>query len=301
MPIPTFDKIFLPLLKFLEDKKEHRLIEAANYIKKYYNLTPEELNERLESGTPRIDNRVGWARTFLKKANLLYYPKRGYLEITDEGLKLIQKNPAELSIKDLKNIPGFKEAWGTNKKNANHFTSKKDISLETPQETIESGFRSIQLALSQELLESIKSCSPYFFEKLVVELLLKMGYGGSLQEAGKAVGRSGDGGIDGIIKEDKLGLDAIYIQAKRWENVVGRPEIQKFVGALQGQKARKGVFITTSHFTKEAREYVNAIEPRVILINGKELTNLMIENNIGVTKIIAYEIKKIDSDYFIEG
>jgi restriction system protein len=178
--------------------------------------------------------------------------------------------------------------------------SEEESTLKTPQELLEYGYQRITRDLSQELLSSIKLCTPGFFEKLVVELLLSMGYGGSRSDAGQAIGRSGDGGIDGIIKEDKLGLDVIYIQAKRWENVVGAKEIRNFVGSLVGQKANKGVFITTSDFNKDAIDYVKTISHKVILIDGLLLTQLMIENNIGVSKIISYDIKKIDTDYFIE-
>lgn len=171
---------------------------------------------------------------------------------------------------------------------------------ETPEELIEGGARTIRKELVEEILQHIKGCSPVFFERLVVELLVKMGYGGTRQDAGRAIGRSGDEGIDGVIHEDRLGLDVIYLQAKRWENVVGRPEIQKFVGALQGQRAKKGVFITTSDFTREAVEYVRNIDNKVVLINGALLANLMIDHNVGVSLAATYEIKKIDSDYFLE-
>lgn len=190
-------------------------------------------------------------------------------------------------------------------------TSKKDVDSDsenqfdkfeekTPQESLEYGYQKIKRGLAKELLDLIKSCSPSFFERIVVELLLKMGYGGSMKDAGKAIGQSGDGGVDGIIKEDKLGLDVLYVQAKRWEGTVGRPEIHKFVGALQGQRAKKGIFITTSNFSKDAIEYVQNIDTKIVLIDGEELAQLMIENDIGVSKIASYEIKKIDSDFFEE-
>ncbi len=170
----------------------------------------------------------------------------------------------------------------------------------TPQEQIEFGYQQVRIELAADLLTRIKACPPDFFERLVIDLLLTMGYGGSLQDAGKAVGTSGDGGIDGIIKEDRLGLDAIYIQAKRWESVVGRPEVQKFAGALQGQRARKGIFITTSSFTKEAEAYVVSIDSKIVLLGGEELAALMIDHNVGVNQIASYEIKRIDTNYFTE-
>jgi restriction system protein len=170
----------------------------------------------------------------------------------------------------------------------------------TPQEHIEFGYQQIRVDLAADLLARMKTCPPHFFERLVIDLLLAMGYGGSLQDAGKAVGKSGDGGIDGIIKEDRLGLDAIYIQAKRWENVVGRPEVQKFAGALQGQRARKGIFITTSSFTKEAEAFAASIDSKIVLLGGEELAALMIDHDIGVTEIASYAMKRVDTDYFTE-
>ncbi len=172
--------------------------------------------------------------------------------------------------------------------------------VKTPEENLDESYKKIRESLANEILDKVKSCSPLFFERLVVELLVAMGYGGTLQDAGKAVGKSGDGGIDGIIKEDRLGLDVIYLQAKRWEGNVSRPEIQKFAGALLGNQARKGVFITTSDFTKEAKDYVKTISSNIILINGEELAELMIDYNVGVSVATTYEIKKIDSDYFSE-
>ncbi len=168
----------------------------------------------------------------------------------------------------------------------------------TPEDHIALGYQQIREALAADLLRSIKECAPDFFEQLVVDLLLAMGYGGSRQDAGQAVGRGGDGGIDGIIKEDRLGLDAIYIQAKRWEGVVGRPEIQKFAGALQGQRARKGIFLTTSSYTKEAREFAASIDSKIILIDGEALASLMIDYGVGVTDVASYLVKRVDSDYF---
>lgn len=292
----------LPLLKFAGDKKEHSIREAIDYIVDSFNLSEEERKEVLPSGRSYIiDNRVGWARTYLKKAGLLEDTRRSYFQITEKGTAVLDKSPTEINIKFLQNFPEF-----------NEFRKRKDDGEEgqehiiqeetsqTPQELLEYGYQKIKRDLAQELIVSVKKASPRFFEQLVVELLLKMGYGGSLKDAGKAIGQSGDGGIDGIIKEDRLGLDVIYIQAKRWENVVGSKEIRNFVGSLVGQKANKGVFITTSGYTKDALEYVKTITHKVILIDGEMLAQLMIENNVGVSGIINYEVKKIDSDYFIE-
>lgn len=302
MTIPDYQTIMLPLLKFAGDKKEHSIREAIDHIADSFKLSEGERKEVLPSGRSYIiDNRVGWARTYLKKAGLLEDTRRSFFQITEKGTRVLEKSPTEINIKFLQNFPEF-----------NEFRKRKDDGEEeqehaiqeetsqTPQELLEYGYQKIKRDLAQELIVSVKKASPRFFEQLVVELLLKMGYGGSLKDAGKAIGQSGDGGIDGIIKEDKLGLDVIYIQAKRWENVVGSKEIRNFVGSLVGQKANKGVFITTSGYTKDALEYVKTITHKVILIDGEMLSQLMIENNVGVSGIINYEVKKIDSDYFIE-
>ncbi len=302
MTIPDYQSIMLPLLKFAGDNQEHTIREAIDYIADTFKLTEQDRKEVLPSGSQYIiDNRVGWARTYLKKAGLLETPKRSYFKITDLGLDILKKNLSEINIKFLAQFPLFIEFRSTKKEKDEHEEQEAETSsTQTPQELLEYGYQKIKKDLSQELLGFVKQSSPRFFERLVVELLLSMGYGGSRKDAGQAIGQSGDGGIDGIIKEDKLGLDVIYLQAKRWEGVVGSKEIRNFVGSLVGQKANKGVFITTSGFTKDALEYVKSITHKVILIDGEMLTQLMIENNIGVSKVISYDIKKIDSDYFIE-
>ena len=303
MANPDYQSIMLPLLKLAGDKQEHSIREAIDHIANLFKLTEEDKKELLPSGQQYvIDNRTGWARTYLKKAGLLETPKRSYFRITELGIQALQKNPPEINIKFLQQFPQFIEFRATRKEKDTHEEPEENgvDSSKTPQELLEYGYQKITNDLAQEILGMVKQCSPRFFEKLVVELLLKMGYGGSLKDAGKAVGQSGDGGIDGIIKEDKLGLDVIYIQAKRWEGIVGSPEIRNFVGSLVGQKANKGVFITTSGFTRDALEYVKTITHKVILIDGEMLTSLMIENDIGVSKVISYDVKKIDSDYFVE-
>lgn len=303
MANPDFQSIMLPFLKLASDKQEHSIREAIDHIASLFKLTDEDRKELLPSGQQYvIDNRTGWARTYLKKAGLIETTKRGYFRMTDLGLKVLQKNPPEINVKFLEQFPGFIEFRTVHKEKESHeeLAEIGENTSQTPQELLEYGYQKITNGLAQEILDLAKSCSPRFFEKLVVELLLKMGYGGSLKDAGKAVGQSGDGGIDGIIKEDKLGLDVIYIQAKRWEGSVGSKEIRNFVGSLVGQKANKGVFITTSSFTKDALEYVKTITHKVILIDGEMLTRLMIENDIGVSKVISYDVKKIDSDYFVE-
>ena len=302
MTIPDFQAIMLPLLQYASDGKEHSLRDAITFLADVFNLSDDERKELLSSGQQAVfDNRVGWARTYLKKASLFISPKRGFFQITDRGKEILSQNPSEINLKFLNQFPEFIEFKTTKKDNDKSEPEIIETSETTPQESIEFGYQKIRKELELELLNRVKSCSPDFFERLVVDLLVKMGYGGSRRDAGRAIGKSGDGGIDGIIKEDKLGLDIVYVQAKRWDNtVVGSPEIQKFVGALHGQRARKGVFITTSRFSQEAREYVSIIDSKIVLIDGEELAQLMIDNHVGVSTVSIYEIKKIDSDYFTD-
>lgn len=291
----------LPLLKFTEDDQEHHIRDAIEQLADEFKLSEDERSELLQSGQAVFDNRVWWARTYLKKAGLIESTKRGYFKITERGLKVLKDGPTEIDAKYLEQFPEFVQ-FKTPKddKKENEDKESEENGKRTPEELMEIGSLKLQTELASELLDRIKKCSPTFFEKLVVELLVKMGYGGSRMDAGKAIGRTGDEGIDGIIKEDKLGLDIIYIQAKKWENQVGRPEVQKFAGALQGQRARKGIFIITSTFSDTAIEYVSKIDNKIILINGERLAQLMIENDIGVSKIAEYSIKKINTDYFSE-
>lgn len=298
MAIPDFQTIMLPLLEFLSDRKEHSLREAIEYLADEFNLSDEERKELLPSGQQfTFDNRVGWARTYMKQAGLIETTKRAYFKISERGLQVLKEKPDAINVKYLERFPEFIEF----RKRRKVKKEEKTVSDESPpEELIESAYQSLRDDLAAELLQNVKNCSPSFFEKLVVDLLVKMGYGGTRKDAGQAVGKTGDGGIDGIIKEDRLGLDIVYIQAKRWENTVGRPEIQKFAGALQGMKAKKGIFITTSNFSKDAEKYVQDIESKIVLIDGETLANLMIDNNIGVSPSASYEIKKIDLDYFTE-
>ena len=299
MPIPDFQSLMLPLLRFVEDRQEHSFKEAIPFLADRFNLSEEEKRELLPSGKQaKFNNRVYWTKTHLEKAGLLMSSRRGVFIITQEGLAVLAKNPTFINTKFLEQYDRYCQFKNSHNQIANNDTGK--IEKQTPEEALENAHQQLQETLATEILKNIKQCSPDFFEFLVVDLLVSMGYGGSRKEAGQALRRSRDEGIDGIIKEDRLGLDIIYLQAKRWENVVGRPEIQKFAGALQGQRARKGIFITTSDFTKDAVEYVSRIETKIILLNGSRLTELMIEHNVGVTPITRYEVKRIDSDYFIE-
>ena len=302
MAIPDYQSIMLPLLRFASDGNEHSLREAIEGLAEKFGLTDAERKELLPSGQQTIfENRVGWARTYMNKAALLESTRRGYFRITQRGREVLSKNPPEINVKFLDQFPEFIEFRAKRREREETTEIVENENLQTPGELLETAYQKLREDLSAELLKIVKECSPAFFERLVIDLLVKMGYGGSRKEAGKAIGRSGDEGIDGIINEDRLGLDVIYVQAKRWQAPVGRPEIQKFAGALQGHRAKKGVFITTSAFTRDAEDYVVKIDSKIVLIDGEQLSQLMIDHNIGVAPVTSYETKKIDSDYFIEG
>lgn len=292
----------LPYLDQIRDGNEHSIAEMMNHLAKTFNLSTEDLEERIPSGRQtRFYNRVTWAGSHLRHAGLVANTKRGFFKITARGLQLLDENLSRVDLNVLDQFPEHREFRTKKGGSAVKPESKVETKEgQTPDELMDEAYTSIREALADDILEKIKTCSPRFFENLVVTLLVKMGYGGTRQDAGEAVGRSGDGGIDGIIKEDRLGLDVIYLQAKRWEGTVSRPEIQKFAGALQGRRARKGVFITTSDFSKEAREFASAIDNKIILIDGNELAEYMIDFGVGVSLQNVYEIKRIDSDYFIE-
>lgn len=304
MPIPDYQTIMLPLLTFASDRQEHSARESIDHLGQAFGLSDAERKELLSSGQQTFDNRVGWALTYLKKAGLLEATRRSHYRITDRGLTALRTRPSRVDVKFLEQYPEFMEfrARRTEDGTGSALVAPAAVTPEesTPEDAIEAAYQRVRNALSNEIIQQILGCSPAFFERLVVDLLVKMGYGGSRRDAGQAIGKSGDGGIDGIIKEDRLGLDVIYIQAKRWEGTVGRPEIQKFVGALQGLRARKGIFITTSSFSSEALHYVQMIESKVVLIDGQLLAGFMIDHGVGVSAIASYEIKRVDSDYFTE-
>jgi restriction system protein len=301
MAIPDYQSIMLPLLQFARDGEEHSLRETIEALADDFELTDAERTELLPSGQQAtFDNRVGWARTYLKKAGLLKSTRRGYYQISERGKDVLKKGPTGINNAYLKQFPEFIEF--KRRKQIEAETDEEEIDdTRTPEEEIEAAYQRVKEGLVTDLLQTIKEHSSAFFERLVIDLLVKMGYGGTRKDAGQAIGGSGDDGIDGIIKEDRLGLDIVYVQAKRWDNTtVGRPEIQKFAGALQGQRARKGIFITTSTFSESALEYVSRIDSKIVLIDGETLAQLMIDYNIGVAPIASYEIKRIDSDYFTE-
>ncbi|MBI3741701.1 MAG: restriction endonuclease [Chloroflexi bacterium] len=299
MPIPDYESLMLPLLKLLSDKKEHEATQVNELLTTEFNLSDEEKSARLPSGAkPVIYSRVHWAKTYLKSAGLLESTGWGRYQITERGLDVLAKNPTGIDNKYLSQFPEFIEF----KKRSKKIDSKDEIeesSLQTPDELLETSYQNLRTGLAEDLLERIRSSSPKFFEQLVVDVLVSMGYGGSKEDA-SAVGRSGDGGIDGIIKEDKLVLDAVYIQAKRWDAPVGRPIVQNFVGSLEGYRATKGVLITTSRFAQSAFDYVKSISKKIVLIDGEQLAQFMIDHDVGVTELATYRIKKVDPDYFGE-
>jgi restriction system protein len=300
MSIPDYQSLMLPLLKTAADGKDHTKRDVLNELAGQFKLTEEERKELLPSGKQEVfDNRVGWARTYLKKAGLLQYTQRGHFKITDRGRNVLAQKPKLINVAYLRQFPEFLEFHSPKKTATDAESLESPESLaETPEELLESGSLKLRRQVESEVLARVKACPPEFFERLVVKLLTTIGYGGSLADAGKAIGKSGDGGIDGVIKEDKLGLDILYIQAKRWDNTVGRPEIQKFVGALHGRRAKKGIFITTSAFSKDATEYADGVETKVILIDGAQLAGLMFDYGVGVSTVNSYVVKRIDSDFF---
>jgi restriction system protein len=300
MAIPDYQSVMLPLLRFVSDGAEYRFRDAIIRLAEELNLSRSELQETLPSGGRIFDNRVGWARTYLKKAGLLQYPKRLYIQVTNRGKAVLSKNPTKIDVSFLKQFPEFLDFQSPKKVNKHDaLIEPQDSSKDTPEELLASGYLKLRKQLELDLLDRVKSCTPDFFERMVVRLLTRMGYGGSISDAGEAIGKSGDGGIDGVIKGDRLGLDRLFIQAKKWDsNTVGRPDIQRFVGALHGQKATKGAFITSSTFSKEAKQYAEGIERRVILIDGEQLAKLMVDYDLGVSEVETYTVKKIDSDFF---
>lgn len=301
--IPNYQECMLPLLQLLNDKLIHTSKECVAELSAILNLTEEEKSELLPSGKQTIiSNRISWARFYLEKAGLIKVVSRGKYQITQEGINLLSEHPITINNDILHRYDQFLAFMkqGSTKGNSTDDNTIKNLQTsyleQTPEEILDSTYKQLQSNLSEEILEKVLQQSPQFFERLVVDLLVKMGYG-----AGKITGRTGDGGIDGIIDEDKLGLDVIHIQAKRWQlgNNVGRKELQSFVGALAGQSGRKGVFITTSSFTREALEY-NPSNVKIAKIDGKKLADLMITYNLGVSTKMLYELKKIDTDYFEE-
>lgn len=303
MAIPDYQSIMRPLLELSKDGKEHSVRELIEPLSVSFHLSEKDLNILHSGGSQTVFyNRVAWARTYLKQAGLVESVRRGSFRISPRGQEALLKAPERIDVKFLLQFKEF--AAFRQRKRTEETDHSNDLgggnNLLSPEESVEAAFRQFRQELEVELLQTLKTCSPSLFEKIVVDVLVKMGYGGNRQDAGEIVGKSGDGGIDGLIKEDRLGLDMIYIQAKKWEGTVSRPEVQKFAGALQGRRAKKGVFITTSSFTKEAMGYVSDIENKIVLIDGEQLAQYMIDFNVGVSIVETYETKKVDLDYFEE-
>jgi restriction system protein len=302
MAIPKYQQAMLPLLQYASDEEEHAISDAYDYVASVFEVSTQERRELLPSGYEQVfDNRVRWGLFYLKKAGLVDSTRRSFFKITEDGVNALKASPKTIDVKFLKQYPRFVGFLQRKKEDRTEGEAESaKVPDQTPVEVMENAYQELRLNLARELLDKLKVCSPSFFERLVVKLLVEMGYGGSIKDAGQALGKSGDEGIDGIIKEDPLGLGVVYVQAKRWEATVGRPEIQKFVGALHGQRARRGVFITTADFSREATDYASQIEDKVVLINGDMLAQLMIDHGIGVSKVVEYEIKQVDSDFFTE-
>lgn len=302
MAIPDFQSVMRPVLAAVADGMPVALSLLREQVANSFQLTEAEFQERLPSGKQTvINNRIGWARTYLNKAGLLHIPAKGMVQITDRGLEALRAGPERITVSWLKRYPEF-ASFHTARPSESSVSAEPKDSLEeaTPDEQLTSAHQALMQSLAEELLAQVRAASPSFFEQLVVDLMLAMGYGGSRKEAGSATRATGDDGIDGIIKEDKLGLDVISLQAKRWSNTVHRPEIDKFIGALTRQRARKGVFITTSDFSAGARDAAHGLDIKVVLVDGVELARLMVENNLGCSIKQVYEVKQLDTDYFSE-
>jgi restriction system protein len=293
MPVPDFQSMMLPFLQLAADGEEHDLSEAADYLATHFKLSYEDRDELLPSGNQsRLDNRVGWIRTHFKNAGLIEYVRRGIFRITKRGQEVLAKKPTAINLKFLDQFPEHFEWFHREREETEQAVASPSVTV-TPEEQMEFIAKDLKKKLGAELLERVKAMNPFRFERVVLDLLLAMGYGGSREEAATVTHKSGDEGIDGLINEDRLGLDCIYVQAKRWQNSVGRPEVQSFVGALDGKRADKGIFITTSNFSPGAIEFIKSISKRVILIDGARLAELMIQHNVGIAPAYAYEIKKL--------
>ena len=305
MPIPDYQTLMRPLLRLLDDGQEHGRHNDIEELARQFDLTDEERRELLPSGKQMVfANRVGWASTYLAKAGLIERVARNRVRITDRGRQALRDGLARIDTAYLSQFPEFVAFRRRPSRRAGDASplsaAEQPGEVLSPEEMLGASYQRLREELAQELLTRIGASPPAFFETLVVDLLVAMGYGGSRRDAGQAVGRSGDDGIDGIIKEDKLGLDVVYIQAKRWDRPVSRPTVQAFAGSLEGQRARKGVLITTSTFTRDAVEYVTRIEKRIVLIDGERLAQLMIDHGVGVADVATYHVKRIDVDYFGE-
>jgi restriction system protein len=300
--VPPYHTLMLPLLKVMGSRNEMTTKQMRDEVAENLGLTVEALSERLPSGSQNaFDNRMGWARTYLFKAGLLDRPRRATYAISDAGKKLLANPPSEINVDFLRSYDQFNQFLGSSKSDKESTASDDVIDYElTPEEQIEKGVRQIQRELQGEVLDRVKQLPPEGFEQLVLRLLVGMGYGGSMADV-QGVARGADGGVDGVVNQDHLGLDRIYIQAKRWEGSVGRPVIQGFVGALAGVGASKGVIMTTSTFAQPAQEYVRTLtDRRIVLVDGQRMSELMLKHGIGVSTKQTFVIQRMDEDFFLE-
>ena len=298
--MPDYQTLMLPTLEAYSDGAPHRVRDLIPVLADRLRLNADERRELLPSGTQRrFDNRVHWAASYLKQAGLLTAQGRSLLAITERGRTVLSDRPNRLSNKDLEQFPEFLVFKARNRGKHDAATQgSTEPGAQDPEEALEASWQELREQLAQELVGRVRGVSAAFFERLVVDVLVKMGYGGTYADAAQVVGGSGDGGIDGVIKQDPLGLDAVYVQAKRWEAPVGRPAVQAFAGSLEGRRATKGVMITTSSFTPEAKGFVDRISKRIILIDGETLARYMIEFGVGVTTTRSFDVKRVDLDYF---
>ena len=310
MAVPDFQTLMLPALREFADGADHVTKDIRQRVADRLKLTPEDIGEVLPSGgQTRFANRAAWAIVYMKQAALLESVRRGVYRITPRGQEVLAAAPDQLNMQFLERYPEYRDfrarqsipSDNSGKQEATTDSTDKPVApVLTPDEQIRAGYQLLRANLASQLLERVRKASPAFFENLVIKLLVAMGYGGTQADAAKVVGQSGDGGIDGIIKEDRLGLESIYVQAKRWEATVGRPTVQQFAGALHGQRARKGVMITTSNFSREAVEYAKNSQIAIILIDGEQLADFMIEFGVGVSEGETIKLKRLDEDYFGE-
>jgi restriction system protein len=306
MSVPDFQTLMLPLLREVSRRPITPLQDVRAALASEFELTVEDITELLPSGRQaRFANRVGWAATYLKQAGLLDYPSRAILRITERGRQVLAEAPAQINIAFLGRFEEFVAFRSTTSGADGGAAMRPDAQGDqasvdlTPDELLRAGYQRLRQSLAAQVLERVRTVSDRAFEELVVDLLVRMGYGGSREDAGAVVGGSGDGGIDGIIKEDRLGLEAIYVQAKKWtDSSVGRPDVQKFAGALQGKRARKGVFITTSRFSADARDFAGALQSPIVLIDGTQLAELMLDYGVGVSEASIFKVWRLDEDYF---
>jgi restriction system protein len=304
MSIPNYETFMLPALQLTADGHPVRRAHLTNAVADALALSANDRALMLPSGkAPVYRSRAGWALTYLKQAGLVNTPARGVYEISERGREVLARSPSKIDnalLSEFVEFRAFRERSGVETVSAIAVSGDDSSQEESPEEALERSYQILRASLVSQLVETLRGVSPERFENIVIDVLAAMGYGGGREGAARAVGRSGDGGIDGVIEEDRLGLDSIYVQAKRWEANVGRPHVQAFAGALQGHRAHKGVMITTSDFTAEAKAYAATLPTRIVLIDGLRLAEMLIDHNVGVSAEVTYIVKQIDSDYFEE-